>query len=156
MDYRDNFPTPLGNLILGSDGSALTSLLFSENMAEPVLQCSVFLMTKSWLSCYFEGWDPGPFPVPLSPKGTPFQQRVWSLLLDIPYGERRTYGELARQLSPSMSSQAVGAAIGKNPIAVIIPCHRVLGSGGQLTGYAWGLSRKQFLLDLEQKQAVQI
>ena len=151
MDHWDNFSSPLGNLILGSDGKTLTRLIFSQNKAESEIFCPVFPLAKAWLTSYFEGRNPGPFPVPLSPKGTAFQQRVWALLREIPYGECRTYGELARQLSPSMSSLAVGTAIGKNPIAIVSPCHRVLGAGGQLTGYAWGLSKKQFLLDLEQK-----
>ena len=150
MEYQQNVSSPLGNLILRSDGKALTGLAFSE-LQVPKKSCPVFLPAENWLSSYFAGQDPGPLPVKLSPKGTPFQKRVWSLLLEIPYGERRTYGSLAKLLSPTMSAQAVGAAVGKNPIAILIPCHRVLGAGGKLTGYAWGLSRKQYLLDLEQK-----
>ena len=150
MEYQDNFSSPLGNMVLRSDGEALTGLVFS---GEPVPEntCPVLHCVKDWLSCYFTGQNPGPLPVELSPKGTAFQQQVWTLLLEIPYGERRTYGSLAKQISPSMSAQAVGAAVGKNPIAIVIPCHRVLGAGERLTGYAWGLPRKQYLLDLEQK-----
>lgn len=150
MEYWDNFSSPLGNLVLRSDGLALTGLAFSE-IQEPEKPCPVFPPVKDWLSRYFAGQNPGPLPVELSPKGTVFQQQVWTLLRNIPYGKRRTYGSLAKQISPSMSAQAVGGAVGKNPIAILIPCHRVLGAGERLTGYAWGLSRKQYLLDLEQK-----
>ena len=150
MEYLDNFLSPLGNMVLHSDGTALTGLVFSD-IQEPEKPCPVFPPVKDWLSCYFAGQNPGPAPVELSPKGTAFQQQVWSMLGNIPYGERRTYGSLAKQLSPSMSAQAVGTAVGRNPIAILIPCHRVLGAGERLTGYAWGLSRKQYLLNLEQK-----
>ena len=150
MEYWENFSSPLGNLLLQSDGEALTGLSFSDEKL-PENPCPVFLPVKNWLCCYFGGRDPGAVPVRLSPKGTPFQKQIWTLLLDIPYGECCTYGGLAARISPGMSSQAVGAAVGKNPIALLIPCHRVLGAGGKLTGYAWGLTRKQFLLDLEQK-----
>lgn len=89
--------------------------------------------------------------VPLAPRGTAFQRRVWDALLAIPYGETRTYGELAAALGSS--ARAVGSAVGKNPVSVIIPCHRVLGAGGSLTGYAGGLDRKRALLALERAHA---
>ena len=84
-------------------------------------------------------------------EGTPFQKEVWNLLMAIPYGETRTYGDLAREMArlrgkENMSSQAVGQAVGKNPISIIIPCHRVVGAGGKLTGYAWGITKKEWLL----------
>ena len=81
--------------------------------------------------------------------GTPFQQSVWQALLQIPTGQSQTYGELARQLARPQAVRAVGAAVGRNPVSIIVPCHRVLGAGGQLTGYAGGLWRKQALLQLE-------
>ncbi len=89
------------------------------------------------------------FSVPLAPAGTPFQQRVWAALREIPYGELRTYGELAAMLGDPSMAQAVGAANGRNPISIIVPCHRVVGADGALVGYAGGLERKQFLLELE-------
>lgn len=92
---------------------------------------------------------------PLAPKGSAFRRQVWELLLAIPYGETRTYGDLAKDLSgekTGMSAQAVGGAVGHNPISIIIPCHRVLGSGGQLTGYAGGLDKKEYLLKLERRE----
>ena len=88
-------------------------------------------------------------PLPLAPAGTEFQRRVWSALRLIPYGQTWSYGQLARQVGSVAASRAVGLANGKNPIALIIPCHRVIGSDGSLTGYGGGLDRKRFLLDLE-------
>ena len=114
---------------------------------------TVMQQAIEWLQVYFSREDPGPLP-PLRPKGTDFQQRVWDKLREIPYGTLTTYGAIARDLSrftPSgkMSSRAVGSAIGRNPISIFIPCHRVIGSGGNLTGYAWGIDRKLALLQLE-------
>lgn len=140
-----------------SDGAYLLELSF----AEPDGECKeagaekVFAQTGKWLDAYFAGavLDPPP----LKWAGTPFQELVWRLLLEIPYGESTTYGALARKAAAlsgkaRMSAQAVGQAVGKNPLCLIIPCHRVLGSKGELTGYAWGLERKQALLALEQRQ----
>ena len=89
------------------------------------------------------------FDIPLAPRGTPFQQRVWQLLVQIPYGRTTSYGALARELGSPEASRAVGLANGRNPIAIVIPCHRVVGSDGSLTGYGGGLDRKRWLLDLE-------
>lgn len=135
----------------------------------------IFTEVRRWLDIYFSGHDPD-FALPLSIKGTPFQREVWDILLTIPYGETTTYGAIAREITrrrdlsrmsvqavgdPSvrdplqalkttiMSAQAVGGALARNPIAIIIPCHRVIGAGGALTGYAGGLWRKERLLELE-------
>ena len=146
MRFETGYASPLGPLTLVSDGESLTELKFGKSLhnSSIVLWKEVF----SWLDSYFSGENP-PLP-PLNPAGTAFQKRVWDLLLTIPYGTTTTYGDLARQLGPRMSPQAVGQAVGKNPIAILIPCHRVVGKAG-LTGYAWGLNRKEFLLRLEQK-----
>jgi methylated-DNA-[protein]-cysteine S-methyltransferase len=93
------------------------------------------------------------FDVPLAPRGTPFQLAVWQALRSIPYGETRTYGRLAAEIGRPDAARAVGAANGRNPISVIIPCHRVVGSTGALTGYAGGLSAKRRLLDLERSSS---
>jgi methylated-DNA-[protein]-cysteine S-methyltransferase len=87
--------------------------------------------------------------LPLLPRGTAFQQRVWAALREIPWGETRTYGALARAVGRPSAARAVGAAVGRNPLAVIVPCHRVLGADGKLTGYAWGVARKRGLLRRE-------
>jgi methylated-DNA-[protein]-cysteine S-methyltransferase len=146
------YRSPLGSLILISDGSALTGLTFAEPVSHWVYldNLSIFNSVSRWLDAYFAG-TPGPVDFPLSPSGTEFQRRVWQILLTIPYGETVTYGTIAKQLDADMSAQAVGQAVGKNPIAVIIPCHRVVGAGGKLTGYAWGIERKQWLLGHEEE-----
>jgi methylated-DNA-[protein]-cysteine S-methyltransferase len=103
---------------------------------------------------YFAG-ERTEFTLPLAPVGDPFQRRVWALLREIPYGQPRSYGELARALGDVNLSQAVGAANGRNPISIVVPCHRVIGSDGSLVGYAGGLDRKRFLLALEEPPADQ-
>lgn len=156
-----NLPSPLGTLHLESDGEALTCVLFEGEQAkhhqgvtlEEAPQLPVFVAARAWLSRYFEGHNPGT-PPPVRPQGTPFQLSVWQRLLTIPYGSTTTYGVLAAYLAahnPSgrMSAQAVGQAVGRNPISIIIPCHRVIGADGTLTGYAGGLDKKTFLLNLE-------
>ncbi|WP_049516214.1 methylated-DNA--[protein]-cysteine S-methyltransferase [Streptococcus parasanguinis] len=102
---------------------------------------------KEWLDHYFAG-DPIPISFPLAPKGTAFQERVWQLLREIPYGETKTYGQLAQDLSCG-SAQAVGQAVGRNPLTILVPCHRVMGKNGELTGYASGLDHKRWLLQHE-------
>jgi methylated-DNA-[protein]-cysteine S-methyltransferase len=102
----------------------------------------------SQLEEYFEGKRRA-FDLPLAPQGTPFQQRVWRALLDIPYGETISYGELASRIGNKAASRAVGLANGSNPLPIVIPCHRVIGSNGKLTGYGGGLPIKQQLLALE-------
>jgi O-6-methylguanine DNA methyltransferase len=96
-----------------------------------------------------------PFDIPLDLIGTPFQQRVWAALLAIPYGETVTYRDLAYDLGQPGGAQAVGGAVGRNPVSIIVPCHRVLGSDGSLTGYAWGLHVKRWLLDHERRNSGQ-
>jgi len=100
------------------------------------------------LAGYLAG-DRRRFDVPVCARGDEFQQRVWDLIRQIPYGETVTYGELARDLGDGTTAQQAGAAVGRNPVCILIPCHRVVGTGGKLTGYAGGLKRKRFLLDLE-------
>ena len=104
-----------------------------------------------WLDEYFRGNIPNPNILPLSPAGTSFQRKVWDLLLTIPYGETTTYGTIAKTISLSMSAQAIGGAVSRNPISIIIPCHRCLGANGRLTGYAGGLSNKKWLLHHEEE-----
>ena len=109
----------------------------------------IFNKTKNWLNCYFKGEKPQISELPLAPKGSNFRQKVWEILCKIPYGETTTYKEIAEQISPTMSPQAVGGAVGHNPISIIIPCHRVIGTDGNLTGYAGGLKNKIWLLKHE-------
>ena len=151
MTYFALYPSPIGMLVLLSDGTALTGLY--PGSPEPHRQkenLSIFDSVKSWLDAYFTG-NPKAVDFPLFPSGTVFQRRVWTLLAEIPYGETATYGHLAKRLGNNMSAQAVGQAAGKNPIAIIIPCHRLVGSKGQLTGYAWGIEKKKWLLAHEEE-----
>ena len=161
MQYIYSYQSPLGGITIASDGTALTGLwfdgqkYFAEGLAETAAAKTlpVFNETVRWLDIYFGGRRPD-FTPPLNLKGTAFRKEVWQLLLQIPYGKTTTYGKLAAQLAAhrglkQMSAQAVGGAVGHNPISIIVPCHRVVGTGGSLTGYAGGLAKKLALLKLE-------
>ena len=161
MDYVYRYLSPIGIITLSSNGTALTGLwfdgqkYFAQTLSEPYEEklLPVFEETIKWLDIYFSGEIPDFMPE-LSVHSTPFRKAVWDILLTIPYGQTMTYGEIAEILAQQtgkkkMSAQAVGGAVGHNPISIIIPCHRVVGVDGSLTGYAGGLKQKQFLLDLE-------
>ncbi|GAB3874200.1 methylated-DNA--[protein]-cysteine S-methyltransferase [Kibdelosporangium lantanae] len=111
-----------------------------------------FDAAREQLDAYFAGTLTD-FDLPLNMRGTPFQQRVWAMLREIPYGETTSYGELAAELGNPKASRAVGYANGHNPVSIIVPCHRVVGSTGDLTGYGGGIERKRFLLDFERKHS---
>ena len=161
MDYTEHYDSPLGGITLACDGEALTGLWFDDpkrHPAEPDRPAEagalpVLEETKQWLDLYFSGRDPG-FTPKLKTQGTAFRKTVWEILLTIPYGKTVTYGEVAERAArqmhlPRMSAQAVGGAVGHNEIALIIPCHRVIGADGSLTGYAGGIERKKMLLEME-------
>lgn len=158
MHYTQTISSPLGNILLSADEVGLTGLWFdggryyTETLPEEHVEreTPVLTDTKRWLDVYFTGREPD-FTPPLHPAGSPFRQAVWQLLLEIPYGQTTTYGALAKRLGGvHMSAQAVGGAVGHNPISIIVPCHRVVGTNGSLTGYAGGLDRKIRLLEIEQ------
>lgn len=147
--------SPVGPLTLvGTDGH-LTGVYFSEHSHLPdpdgfgPRTDAGFENATRQLAEYFAG-DRTSFDVPLAPVGNAFQQKVWALLRRIPYGQTRTYGQLAAELGDPGLARAVGTANGRNPLSVIVPCHRVVGADGNLTGYAGGLERKRFLLALEE------
>ena len=152
------YNSPLGGMTMASDGQGLAALWFDGTRKETrfadrkftTKALPVFDETRRWLDLYFAGEKPGFIPQ-LAPKGTVFQQRVWDILLTIPYGKTLSYGDIARRISPNMSAQAVGGAVGHNPIGIIIPCHRVIGADGSLTGYGGGLERKRWMLEMEMK-----
>lgn len=150
MQYQTSFNSPLGRLILNSNGQAITAVSFSEIDLQEENTCEVLESCKAQLNDYFSGKSMV-FDFPLSPKGTEFQQKVWDELLKIPYGETITYMEMAVRLGDPKCIRAAGTANGKNPIAIVIPCHRVIGTGNKLTGYAGGVWRKKILLELEMK-----
>ena len=155
MTYCTSIPSPIGFLRLTSDGENLTGLYLdtqcpSDSGWITAPDLAIFDSAGGWVSDYFAGHRRS-VDFPLAPSGTEFQRKVWQLLLTIPYGETTTYGAIAKLLGEKMSAQAVGQAVGHNPIAIIIPCHRVVGSGEQLTGYAWGIEKKQWLLAHEEE-----
>ncbi len=147
MIYVSNYPSPLGNLRLTGDAQGLTGLCFAP-AGEEVQIHPIFFQTCRWLDIYFSGKEPDFMPK-LHLEGSPFRMGVWSLLQAIPYGKTVSYGELAKILAPRMSARAVGGAVGKNPISILVPCHRVMGTQGKLTGYAGGLDKKIALLQIE-------
>jgi methylated-DNA-[protein]-cysteine S-methyltransferase len=146
--------SPIGELLIVGDGRALHGLYMQEGRTAAAVRPEwrradePFAEVRAQLSQYFDG-DRQCFDVPLALTGTPFQRRVWQALQRIPYGETTTYAELARRVGRPSASRAVGLANGRNPVAVIVPCHRVIGSDGSLTGYGGGLERKRLLLELE-------
>ncbi len=150
-------PSPVGPLLLAGDNRALRRLAFAEGRRamEPeagwVEAWEPFRETARQLAAYFAG-ELTAFDLPLAPAGTPFQLAVWRALREIPYGDTISYGELARRIGKPHASRAVGAANGQNPLAIVVPCHRVVGHDGRLTGYGGGLSVKEALLALERKQ----
>ena len=160
MTYIESYHSPLGDITLASDGEALTGLWFDgQKYFDSTLPAetkqgdlSAFAQAKRWLDSYFAGEQPD-FTPPLRWAATPFRRAVWEILLTIPYGQTMTYGQIAAQLADRMgrpqSAQAVGGAVGHNPISLIVPCHRVVGADGSLTGYAGGIDRKVRLLELE-------
>lgn len=144
--------TPIGELLLVSDGSGLVALRFDDarrgdptpgGERDPVIRAAA-----AQLRGYFAG-ERTTFDLPLRPAGTPFEQRVWDALRRIPYGETTTYGVIAGRIGEPGAARAVGRANGRNPIPVIVPCHRVIGADGSLTGFGGGLACKRALLDLE-------
>lgn len=153
-DAFDYFQPPankaLGLILIRANHSGLISVDFiSESEAhETPRPNDLTHRTCAQLKEYFTGHRRR-FELPLAPAGTDFQQRVWQALTDIPFGETRSYGELAEQVGSKGGQRAVGAANGKNPISIIVPCHRVIGSDGKLTGYSSGIARKQWLLAFE-------
>jgi methylated-DNA-[protein]-cysteine S-methyltransferase len=151
--------TLLGKITLVASGGSVVGLYFPRHWylpardtlgAEvPVANDALLRLAAAQLHQYLAG-ERTSFDLPTATSGDPFQERVWRLLRDIPRGETVTYGELAVQLGDKSLAQSVGQAVGRNPLSVIVPCHRVVGADGRLTGYAGGLKRKQFLLDLEE------
>jgi methylated-DNA-[protein]-cysteine S-methyltransferase len=148
--------SPIGELVLAGDGRSLSRLHMLEGRhpvrIDPAWRRDhgAFADARAQLGEYFEGRRTS-FDVPLALQGTQFQRRVWDALREIPYGETTSYGELARRLGSPRAMRAVGLANGRNPIAVIVPCHRVIGADGTLTGYGGGLERKRLLLELESR-----
>ena len=161
MQYTSHYRSPIGNILLAADEVGLTGLWFEGqkyfalylDKEHEEKEIPIFEKAKEWLDIYFAGKEPD-FTVPLHFTGTDFQNEVWEILCAIPYGRTMTYGEIAKQVAskkglPRMSAQAVGGAVGRNGISILVPCHRVVGANGSLTGYAGGIDKKIKLLQLE-------
>lgn len=143
---RLNIDTPVGKMFLSSDGENITELKFGSCGKD--FPDAVTEKARAELEEYFAGTRKS-FSVALKPKGTAFQKSVWAALCEIPYGKTASYGFIAEKIGNKKACRAVGMANNRNPIAIIIPCHRVVGANGSLTGYAGGLDKKEFLLKLE-------
>lgn len=154
-------PSPVGTLTLVSQDQRLIAVLWEQERENRVRlgtlqrddRCPVLIETAHQLSEYFVGKRQR-FDLALAFTGTAFQRQVWEALLSIPFGETRTYGQIAQQIGNPSAVRAVGAANGRNPISIIAPCHRVIGASGGLTGFAGGLAAKQLLLALEGRQTL--
>lgn len=154
--YCKKIRTPVGELTLVSNANALVAILWEEDDPKRVRisemrasdQHPLLLKVETQLEEYFLGGRTQ-FDIPYEFYGTEFQKRVWRSLTQIPYGQRRSYADIAKEIRSPRACRAVGAANGRNPISIVVPCHRVIGKSGSLTGFAGGLETKQFLLNLE-------
>ena len=168
MQYISHYPSPIGNMLLAADEMGLTGLWFEGqkyfaldlDKEHEEKEIPLFEKVKQWLDIYFSGKEPD-FTIPLHFTGTEFQKEVWEILCTIPYGQTMTYGEIAKRIAarkglPHMSAQAIGGAVGHNRISIIVPCHRVVGVNGSLTGYAGGIEKKAKLLKLEKVSMKQL
>lgn len=156
VTHYDWIESPLGRMLLASDGRALTGAWFAGQRHEPPIDedwvrspdLPVLRQAAGELAGYFAGTR-ARFSLALAPRGTPFQRAVWEAIATVRCGETITYGELAARAGWPGAARAAGAATGRNPLSIVVPCHRIVGSGGTLTGYAGGLERKRWLLDRE-------
>ncbi len=149
--YYSRMPSPIGELTLASNGKALTGLYMRSHavrVSKWTQSDRVLKPVRDQLKAYFQG-QLRDFDLPLAAQGSEFQKLVWKALCDIPYGETISYGELARRIGYPKAARAVGTCNGSNPISIIVPCHRVIGANGTLTGYGGGLPRKKWLLEHE-------
>ncbi|MDL2225250.1 methylated-DNA--[protein]-cysteine S-methyltransferase [Eubacteriales bacterium OttesenSCG-928-M02] len=152
MEYIYQYETEIGNITLGETDGAITHLLFpnsSTPLGETITRETPLIKTAMDQVREYLAGNRKTFTVPIAFSGTPFQEMVWNALTTIPYGETRTYSEIAHQIGRRKAWRAVGMANNKNPISIIVPCHRVIGSGGKLMGYGGGVHIKEFLLKLE-------
>ncbi len=140
--------TPIGLLEVTANGKGLTEVAFVDELKNGVQSNNHTEDAVQQLTEYFDGTRVS-FSLNLAANGTDFQRSVWQALLTVPYGETTSYGEIARRIGKPKAMRAVGAANGRNPLAIVVPCHRIIGSSGKLVGYASGLPRKTFLLNLE-------
>ncbi|MGC4096395.1 MAG: methylated-DNA--[protein]-cysteine S-methyltransferase [Nitrospira sp.] len=158
MLYYDYYQSPRGRMMLVADDHALTGVYFTGQKYHPRIDKAwkradthaPIRQAKRELSEYFEG-ERTRFTVNVAPQGTPFQRAVWKAIAGVPFGHTLAYGQLAARAGYPGSARAAGAATGRNPISIIVPCHRIVGSNGSLTGYAGGVAKKRALLELEER-----
>ena len=150
MKYVKYTNTKIGNIAIIEEDGKIIAIEINKKIQEDIIQKETPLLkeTEKQLLEYLEG-KRKTFDVPLNPKGTKFMKKVWTALHEIPYGEVKTYGQIAKKIGNPKAARAVGMANHRNPIPIMIPCHRVIGSNGKLVGYALGMDRKKFLLKLE-------
>jgi O-6-methylguanine DNA methyltransferase len=176
--FRTTLPTPLGDMLALSSDEGLCALEFTtvngrargeERLsrldarlarwfpAHEIIEreSHVIARTRTWLAAYFDGTSAALEDLPLDMRGAPFEKRVWTALRTIPAGQTTSYGAIAEALGTAGASRAVGAANGANPISIVVPCHRVIGSNGSLTGYGGGLDRKTWLIDHERRWRIE-
>lgn len=153
--YFSKMDSPIGELLLVGDGASLTQLLMlnqkyygHETQPDWQQDDAIFRAAREQLQAYFAG-ELRTFDLPLAPAGTEFQRKVWLALRNIPFGQTESYGALAQRIDAPKASRAVGMANGHNPISIIVPCHRVIGANGSMTGYGGGIERKRWLLEHE-------
>ena len=155
-NYSITISTPIGFLNLISDSEALLKVVFAENPGQPSgFQPDILKETAKQLNEYFAG-NRKEFDLNINPEGTQFQSKIWKLVENVPFGETTTYLDIALKSGSVKNTRAVGLANGRNPIPIIIPCHRIIGSNGKLTGYAGGTDRKKWLLTHELKYAAPV
>ena len=148
------YETPVGKICIGEENGVITRVTWGKIPQEYILEeTELILECKNRLEEYFAG-KRKTFDLPLAPEGTAFQKRVWDALREIPYGETRTYKDIAIAVDSPKGFRAVGMANNKNPIAIMVPCHRVIGTNGKLVGYAGGMEKKESLLHLEQNESI--
>lgn len=150
------YTCPIGEIGIEANEDAVTQIYFEKDMHSPNIEIKmtpIIKEAKSQLDAYFAG-KLREFDLPLAPSGTEFRKKIWDLLLKIPYGETRTYGQIAAEAGNPKASRAVGQANHNNPISIIIPCHRVIGANGKLVGYGGGLDIKRKLLMLEKENLI--
>ncbi|GKX65747.1 methylated-DNA--[protein]-cysteine S-methyltransferase [Inconstantimicrobium mannanitabidum] len=152
MKSAFSYGTDIGTIVIEENGKAITKIYLANEDIDDLLvkrqETELLMQAIKQLNEYFSG-SRNFFDLPLEPEGTEFQKKVWNALKEIPFGETRSYGEIAKKIGNEKAARAVGMANNKNPIMIIIPCHRVIGSNGKLVGYAGGLDIKEKLLNLE-------
>lgn len=149
MIYKKIIETPIGKIYIAEENNKIIEInLDSKKNNYEIKNTKILSLAERQLLEYFEG-KRKKFDLPLKLKGTPFQEKVWNELLKIPYGETRTYGEIAKNIENPKAARAVGMANHNNPISIVVPCHRVIGVNNKLVGYGLGIDKKQYLLELE-------